>query len=320
MTDATTTAERRSDAMRALHQWALEHRDVWPHEEIFDRVVRASLASATRAFGAIRHLTDERHGPDALKLCRSMVETLIVTYWMCHIPEPDWVVERMREHRCYGAITLAEVVQKHPGWLDDFDPELPPHRDEDRERWSALYGRYAEQSWWAREVEPKTSGGWKITHTRSLRTLADDMLAVPELEERIWHKVEDGPAPSPFLSQVLDIPQSVNNSLLHHNPAGLANYVDLDHDELVFGDEPGDDWVPQAQVLAYIAFMLLVQLMVRRYRPELEESLDELDPGFVAAFRTLSEHDLAFARDSRNRNKPCPCGSGLKCKRCHGAP
>lgn len=37
---------------------------------------------------------------------------------------------------------------------------------------------------------------------------------------------------------------------------------------------------------------------------------------------TLVDHsliDLSFARDPANRNVLCPCGSGRKCKRCHGA-
>jgi uncharacterized protein YecA (UPF0149 family) len=56
--------------------------------------------------------------------------------------------------------------------------------------------------------------------------------------------------------------------------------------------------------------------MVRTYQPELEDDFDQVfDPLFHLAFVTLTAEQLAWARN--NRNEPCPCGSGIKSKKCH---
>ncbi len=120
------------------------------------------------------------------------------------------------------------------------------------------------------------------------------------------------------MEQILDIPNRFNNQALHHSPSGLASYTELLTDGYEFDDRPSDKWVAQEQVFAYVAFSLLAQLMIDRYAPDLREGLDALDPLFIRAFHELSPEQLEAARHGSNRNQPCPCGSGLKSKNCHG--
>ena len=163
-----------------------------------------------------------------------------------------------------------------------------------------------------RDVKEKAKGGWKQDTRRSLPTLVSELLNVPELEGRLWQKAEGENAPTPFIEQMIEIPNRFNNQVLHHNPAGLASYVKLGPDGYEFDEEPSDNWVVQAQVFAYVAFSLLAQLMIDRYDPDARRSLDLLDPLFISAFYELSLEQLAVARHGANRNHPCPCGSGLK--------
>jgi hypothetical protein len=187
------------------------------------------------------------------------------------------------------------------------------------DRLSAQFGAYCQESWWAVDVKQKAKGGWKQAAKRSLTTLVRELLTVPELEGRLWQKAEGENAPTPFIEQMIDIPNRFNNQVPHHNPSGLGSYARIGAEGYEFDEEPSDKWVVQAQVFAYVAFSLLAQLMIDRYAPDVRASLDELDPLFISAFYELSPEQLALARRGANRNQLCPCWSGLKSKKCHGA-
>jgi hypothetical protein len=314
------SAEQANAALRGLHDWALGHRDRWPSENPFDRVLRLTFTSATKTLGAVGVLTEQGYGADALKLCRSLVESMLVAYWAVFVAEPDWVTSRMEEHQQFAALILIEALEKHPGWLPEGEHVEPPeYAVAERARLTAQFGTYCQESWWAVDVKPKPSGGWKQDSKRSLPTLVAELMEVPELEGRLWQQADDENSPTPFVEQLIDIPNRFNNQILHHNPSGLASYAKLGSEGYEFDDQPSEKWVAQAQVFAYVAFSLLAQLMTDRYAADARETLDQLDPMFISAFLTLSSEQLTFARRGANRNQPCPCGSGLKCKRCHGA-
>jgi hypothetical protein len=308
-----------TDPLRALHSWALEHRARWPTDAAFDRVMRLTFASATKTLGAVSILTEQGYGADALRLCRSLLESLLVAYWSVYVADHDWVVERIDEHQEFTSLVWAELAPLYPGWFPDGDPGEPPERAvQDRARLRVQYGEHGEQSWWAIDVEQNERGRWKRTTTRTLRTLVEDLIDVPQLEGRLWDAHDGEGAPTPFVRALLDIPNRFNNQVLHHNPAGLSSYAKPGPGGLVIDDEPSDKWVPQAEVLAYVAFSLLCKLMIDVYASDLADSFDELDSTLVSGFVTLSPDQLAAARDGAKRNSPCPCGSGLKAKRCHG--
>ena len=281
--------------------------------------MRLTFASATKTLGAICVLTERGYGADALKVCRSLFESMVVAYWAAHVADSEWVTTRMNEHQQFSSLVLIEVLERHPGWLPEGEQVQPTDfAVAERERLSAQFGNYCEESWWARDVERRPDGRWKRVYKRSLRTLVDELLAVPVLEGRLWQKADGEDVPTPFVEQMLDIPNRFNNQVLHHNPSGLVSYAELLPDGFEFDDEPSDKWVEQARVFAYVAFSLLAQLMIDRYAPDLRESLDALDPLFISAFYELSDEHLDLARHGANRNQPCPCGSGLKSKKCHG--
>jgi uncharacterized protein YecA (UPF0149 family) len=69
-----------------------------------------------------------------------------------------------------------------------------------------------------------------------------------------------------------------------------------------------------------VIFSLVVQLFIDRYRSDLREDFEAaVDPSFARAWVTLTEEQKRRASDGAHRNQTCPCGSGLKAKRCHGA-
>lgn len=63
--------------------------------------------------------------------------------------------------------------------------------------------------------------------------------------------------------------------------------------------------------------MQIVTLILDHFEfpPETRQRVETLFNDSGPAFRTLSAEDVADV----GRNDPCPCGSGKKYKRCHGA-
>jgi hypothetical protein len=235
----------------------------------FDVALRLTFASATKTLGAICLLTEQGYGADAMKLCRSLFESMLVAYWAAFVADSAWVTTRMNEHQQFASLILIEVLEKHPGWLPEGERVQPTDfAIAQRERLSAQFGTYCEESWWATEVDQRSDGRWKRRQKRSLRTLIDELLDVPALEGRLWQKANREDVPTPFVEQMLDIPNRFNNQVLHHNPSGLASYAELAADGYEFDDGPSDKWIAQAQVFAYVAFSLLAQLMIERYAPD----------------------------------------------------
>src|ERR1700729_410749 len=101
-------------SLRALHGWALDHRPRWPTELAFDRVVRLTFASATKTLGAISILTEQGFGADALRLCRPLLESLLVAYWSVFVADRDWVVQRINEHQEFTSLVWAELLTEYP--------------------------------------------------------------------------------------------------------------------------------------------------------------------------------------------------------------
>lgn len=320
--DADSSA-RRQQLLEALLAWS-EEKLTWEiQEKIFDRVMRATLVDALRTGRAAAILTAAGYGREALKLGRSLLESVIVSCWATHCAESeDWVVDRMRDHdRLNRAITL-EKIHEHDWPIPDISDDPIAEIADDRERLQAQFGNYGETSWWAREIEAKPSGGWKITKQRRLGLLVDELLEVPGLEGVVWDRLpgsdgDDGEISAPIKSMEV-IPQRLNNQFLHHNPTGLASFVEVVDDEIVFKIGPSDDWLPQAQMFLYQCLATLVEFMVERHRPDLaDEFRSRFNPMFHQAYVELTDEQLAWAKN--NRNKPCPCLSGLKSKRCHAA-
>ncbi len=218
-----------------------------------------------------------------------MFESMLVAYWSTFVANSKWVTTRMNEHQEFSSLILIEVLDKHPGWLPEGELVKPTDfAVAERERLSAQFGTYCEESWWAIDVEQRPDGRWKRHQKRSLRTLVDELLDVPMLEGRLWEEANGEDVPSPFVEQMLDIPNRFNNQVVHHNPSGLVSYAELVAGGYEFDDRPSDKWVAQAQVFAAVTFSLLAQLMIDRYAPDLREGLDAFDSLFIEAFQGLT--------------------------------
>jgi len=71
-----------------------------------------------------------------------------------------------------------------------------------------------------------------------------------------------------------------------------------------------------AALVAVVCYVMLVPPARHRNFPDYMEQARDHSNGFFD--RTYDEHHLDNAPQKIRRNDPCPCGSGLKFKRCHG--
>jgi Family of unknown function (DUF5677) len=71
-------------------------------EDPIDLALRLTFASATKSLGAICVLTENGYGADALKVCRSLFESMVVAYWAAFVADSPWVTTRMNEHHQFS--------------------------------------------------------------------------------------------------------------------------------------------------------------------------------------------------------------------------
>ncbi|WP_040598807.1 DUF5677 domain-containing protein [Patulibacter medicamentivorans] len=314
--------ERIRDRLDALIEWSMSEL-TWPTPRgSFSLLMQTSLVDALRTSAAIAVLSRDGYGREGLKLARSVTETAIVAFWMAHGPHDErWILHRIAEHEHHTKTLWQERLR------DEGDANRPAHRalirvdPETRARWNVLYGEFGQKSWWANEVtqHPKTRK-WKrdAGASRDTRALVAALRDVPELREGIWNAVAN-PSVADAFQYILDVPQRFNDHVHHHGPLGLSTLMSGEGNDVHIARRPSDDWAPQAVVVLYQCLALLAILAVDRYRPDLKEDLFAvLDPHAFAAFVNLDDEQAEYAR--QNRNQPCPCGSGFKSKKCHGAP
>jgi uncharacterized protein YecA (UPF0149 family) len=197
-----------------------------------------------------------------------------------------WIVEhpeeagRVDRHYLAQLIRYQEAVAKH-GILA-LTPEIEALSEEDR-----------------RDLLSK--------HGRGLWTGKNVYKMLQEVEQR-WDEAERA-----RLWQMHDLAYPYLNLLLHHsNGALLAATHSAGEARYLVTHRPTTRHLAQALDAAFYAFSQLARLVAA---PEHRADLDR-----TIAVERVRMLDLEPAQlRSAGRNDPCPCGSGLKFKRCHGS-
>jgi len=313
------------EANAILVGWVQDHANHWPVETVRDRALRATLARSTRTVSAASTLLEGSYGPQALALSRILLEDMIVSHWMVHCRTQAWVERRLRNQHDYSRLIWHEVMRTHEGpEYQGLEAEERRRIGRRRQRLQALFGKGAEVSWWARDIERVRNRQpgqrhYRITRTRSLSQLISDLETHPNLEDR-WGRpaaAEAASAGQSIVRWAYDVPQRLNNQMtVHHTAHALAAVTDESTGEVVYIDEPDEEWLPQAGSFIYWTYMQLAMLMVNQSESDLADDLQRsCERPFFLAFRELTDQQLRWAK--KNRNKPCPCGSGWKSKFCH---
>jgi hypothetical protein len=217
-------------------------------------------------------------------LNRSLFEDMIDLHWI--EADSETAEQRYRDHFHHSQMLLADAVAKHPEHyadlaLPDFDPAK-------REALDNVYGKWGSKPWSGINLYERVS-------------LVEDQWK-DEAGRRILHFFHD-------------IAHRENNQTLHVSSVGIDANTELSTGgALTFRVGPRPDMVDKALFGSFWIFDNSVGLIVDRFEIEVDEKTRQ--HLFSAKdFVNLSAEQIR----ETGRNDPCPCGSGLKFKRCHGA-
>jgi SEC-C motif/Family of unknown function (DUF5677) len=263
-----------------------------PIEKAHDGIMGALLARSIKTFAAFPHLARNGYGEQASMLNRSLFEDMVDAHWASL--NPELAVERYGQHGRHGSMLFAEELRKHPTF---FEPtELPEFDEAERKELDDIFGLYGHKSW-------------------TCINLHDRVAAI----EGCWTKDEGGIDEEAVsnLRFFRDIVHQINNRLLHVTSYALSQTLKeraADAETLSYKLGPSNDHIDQAIFGAYWMFVQTASLMIEFFKLDDPKVLEKMIREGMAVFVTLQPDDLREV----GRNDPCPCGSGLKFKKCHG--
>jgi Family of unknown function (DUF5677)/SEC-C motif len=285
-------------AAEALVDFALEVAEPWrgramgheTDEAIIgrDRIVAGLLVRASNTNWAAIELCRIGFAEKALVLERTLFEDMADIYWTAQSDAAE-VAERFKAHEDHQQLLLYESMAKHP---DVFDVSALPTQDATRRaELDAQFGTYGDKPWTGLSIHKRieeVQGQWT------------------EGPDREWLQFFRG------------LVHRLNNAATHvtsHSLLSVRSREDEDGMSFHIG--------PSARVLEgalwnsiwIYGHILRLALSYFDFPQEDRDKADRLRVQGWALFKTLAPEDL---RDV-GRNDPCPCGSGRKFKRCHGA-
>ncbi|HEV7162635.1 MAG TPA: SEC-C domain-containing protein [Solirubrobacteraceae bacterium] len=203
---------------------------------------------------------------------------------------PPLAVERIKDHTTYNAHLKAQVSAKYPDQFGGLAPP-PPLSDAEEKRLRKLYRR-GSVSWTGLSLYAR----------------------VKAISER-W---PEGKARE-HLMFFVDIANSINNEVLHPTPWGMSRTTrpatapdGSDAVRFHVGKSPA--FCSEALFGSFWIASSVVRLILQQCELEAEKFEDGLYTRGIRAFVSIRPEDLR----KLGRNEQCPCGSGLKLKRCHG--
>jgi hypothetical protein len=258
----------------------------WPGravENIPDGLILALFARSLDTATASVRLAADGYGAQASMLNRSLFEDMIDAHWV--VTEEEAAERCFADHLQHGRMLLADAVAKYPEYYAEI--ELPEFDPVERKALDDDYGRFGHKSWTKVNLHERVS-----------------------LVEHHWTD-EVGRSTLHFFH---DIAHRENNQTLHVSSATLGKNLEFHDGELGLTVGPREDMVDRALFGSFWILDAIVGVLLDRFGIE----LDEETRGAVFSTRdfiSLSEEQM---RDA-GRNDLCPCGSGIKFKRCHGS-
>jgi hypothetical protein len=263
----------------------------WPgrplDEERGDQILVALLARSTNTFWVSIELARIGFGEQAIMLNRSLFEDMVDAHWVTL--EPELARDRFEQHFRHSQMLFADAARQHP---ERFAEDDVPFLDEtDRPELAKIFGDYGHKSWTGVDMHRRVES---IEH---LWTNEDD--------QKVLH----------FFRRIV---YRDSNQQLHPSAQALNDLVRSSSEtELGLKVGPGPEGVRRSLWSAYWLSVQIVSLVFQHFEfpDELQDRMRTLVHRGQSAFHQLSEDDLRGIE----RNDLCPCGSGLKYKRCHGA-
>lgn len=249
-------------------------------------LVLAFFMRGLTTFEAMVVLASHGYGEQVAMLNRSLFEQMLDSHWTAD----NWAEARtlMKEHEQLTIGEFAAASQRHPGYMP-----------------APASGRKVPTQQVLAKLKSKFARAGFSWTARGLRR------RVGEVRDQ-WP-----PNARPAFDFFADVPHTIDNLWLHPSPFALKQSVAPSGTGISFNYGPSGFYVEQALFFGCWNLGQLIGLVIDMCKP----------PGITAeAFQTkafgpaCAKFIVLSAEEMKaGRNDPCPCESGLKFKRCHGA-
>ncbi|MGH2761121.1 MAG: SEC-C metal-binding domain-containing protein [Thermoleophilaceae bacterium] len=286
------------DACQGVLDFVRHTMDNWgtlggrPPEPDADILILTIFARSTRTYEAVvKHLGNKGFGEQGAMLNRSLFEDMVDAHWVSL--NPELAVERMDQHDRWSQVLRARVHRQFPEFLGDDDPPVKEPSDEEDKLYRQLFGAWGSGSWTGvnmhervKEIEPCWTEELGRRHLRFVHAWA----------HRLHNETLHLSAYS--LGRVSNAPKLTDEGAPHFTFGASAAMLT----ETLFS--------------AFWAYSQTFSLVYDTFELDVGRRFDEEHRRKVMReFLPLSEEQLKGV----GRNDPCPCGSGLKYKKCHAA-
>lgn len=261
----------------------------WPEkgrrvERQADGILVAIFVRSINTFACATRLVRDGYATQAAMLDRSLFEDMVDAHWIHR--DPDLAEKRLEQHRRHSRMITSDLAKKHPQ-LAAVPGINETFTEEERKTLDGLYTKHGTKPWSA-----------IILHERL--KLIEDQWADYGGASVLW-----------FMH---DIAHRANNNSLHVSSASIAAVIGtpVGDEGQTFNLGPSGEMVDPTLWCAAWCFSQTVGLVLNHFQFDID--VDERARALsLGAFIRLSAEDVKGV----GRNVPCPCGSGLKFKRCH---
>ncbi|MFP5364346.1 MAG: SEC-C metal-binding domain-containing protein [Thermoleophilia bacterium] len=276
------------EACERLAEFVTSRCSPWPGRELdekrADPIIAAEFARARKSYAAVLHLVLGGFGPQAAMLNRALFEGTAVAHWAHANPQRAW--ELFRKHERHNELLWGDVLTG-VGWVEP--DEMDAGTKEERAELDDLFGTYGHRVW---------------TGHKNLREVVKEI-------EHLW---PEGGAREDLWAY-FRVSHRDNNQHLHSSVTALMGGTRTEGNAVAFDSVPSSAHLDRALIGGLWCYSQTVTLIWDHFELDGRHELDALMAELKMPFITV---DPALAKQV-GRNGPCPCGSGRKYKRCHGA-
>ncbi len=252
-------------------------------------IVKLVVSRALHAFDALLCLADAGYGAPALAVARTLVEEAVAAWWLRTLPR-DRTIELLQSHEQSYSLMLQGPDTPSVSYLPLLR-DLAPMSTED------------------------------VEATRS-HLAVDPVLGMRHWTRKTVHKMAASvaenmrPLEQETLTALIGKPLLIANLMTHNSPLSMATrLVPVDGGRPFLGRQtsrrPSTALIHEALAVGYESLALIAWLV--RDEADTRDADDLVRQGRY-------EFVVLQSGNEPGRNEPCPCGSSMKYKRCHGAP